>query len=62
MDGVHVCPEDLNTSPVAGVSSLCKEVQVKANFGFYKGQMDCYTDSHGQVQCPVNEGGNLDSC
>lgn len=62
MDGVHVCPDDLNTSPVAGVSSLCKEVQVNANFGFYKGQMDCYTDAHGQVQCPVNEGGNLDSC
>ena len=62
MDGVHVCPDDLNSSPVVGVSNLCKQVQVNANFGFYKGQMDCFTDANGQIQCPVNEGGNLDSC
>ena len=62
MDGVHVCPEDLNSSPVVGISNLCKQVQVNANFGFYKGQMDCFTDANGQIHCPVNEGGNLDSC
>ncbi len=25
-------------------------------------QMDCWTDPQGETHCPVNTGGNLDSC
>lgn len=62
IDGVQVCPEHLNPSPLKGIPNLCKQVSVSADFGFYKGQMDCWTDVHGVRQCPVNNGGNLDTC
>ena len=62
MDGVHVCPEHLNPSPLQGIPNLCEEVEVKSNFNFYKGQMECWTDVKGNRVCPVNNGGNLDTC
>lgn len=62
IDGVEVCPDMLNPSPLLNIPNLCKEVEVNANFDFYKGQMDCWVDAQGQTQCPVNNGGNLDSC
>lgn len=62
IEGVEVCPEYLNPSPLKGIPNLCQEVSVSADFGFYKGQMDCWTDVHGVRQCPVNNGGNLDTC
>ena len=62
IDGVYVCPEDLDPSPILSIPNLCKEVEVNANFNFYKGQMECWTDIYGKEHCPVNNGGNLDSC
>lgn len=61
-DGVQVCPDQLNPSPLKGIPNLCQQVSVSADFDFYKGQMDCWIDARGQKQCPVNTGGNLDSC
>jgi conjugal transfer mating pair stabilization protein TraN len=61
-NGIPVCEEDLAPSPIPGVPNLCKKVQVTADYDFYKGQLECYTDINGEEQCPVNEGGNLNSC
>ena len=62
IDGVYVCPADLKPSPLMSIPNLCREVQVTANFDFYKGQMECWIDINGKRHCPVNNGGNLDSC
>lgn len=61
-NGIKVCEEDLKPSPIPGVPNLCKKVAVEADFDFYKGDLECYTDVNGEEQCPVNEGGNLDTC
>ena len=44
IDGVFVCPHHLNPSPLPGISNLCMKVNVNADYDFYKGQMDCWTD------------------
>ena len=62
IDGVFVCPHHLNPSPLPGISNLCTKVNVNANYDFYKGKMDCWTDIHGNLQCPENNGGALDKC
>ena len=61
--GGSICAEDLQPSPVAGISSLCQRVTVSANCsGFYQGQMDCWTDPQGVLQCPYNQGGVATDC
>ena len=62
IDGVFVCPHHLNPSPLPGISNLCMKVNVNADYDFYKGQMDCWTDINGNLQCPNNQGGSLDKC
>lgn len=62
INGVRVCEDYLGPSPLEGISPLCRRVKVESNYDFYKGQMGCYTDSNGELQCPVNEGGELNSC
>ncbi|EBZ1615828.1 conjugal transfer mating pair stabilization protein TraN [Salmonella enterica subsp. enterica serovar Derby] len=61
-NGVKVCESQLKPSPFPGIPKLCKKVRVKADYDFYKGQMDCWTDPQGETHCPVNTGGNLNSC
>lgn len=61
-NGYKICEDMLADSPLPGVSNLCTRVHVKVDYDFYKGQMDCWIDPDGNEQCPVNEGGNLDSC
>ncbi len=61
-NGIKICEDSLKPSPISGIPNLCKKVDVVADFDFYKGEMDCYTDVNGEEQCPVNEGGNLNSC
>lgn len=61
-DGVKVCPQHLNPSPLPSISNLCQQVDVTSNFDFYKGEMDCWTDINGNRQCPTNTGGVLDNC
>ncbi|WP_339087170.1 conjugal transfer mating pair stabilization protein TraN [Shewanella chilikensis] len=62
INGVKVCKSQLKPSPFPGIPKLCKKVRVKADYDFYKGQMDCWTDPQGETHCPVNTGGNLNSC
>ncbi|EGH6430438.1 conjugal transfer mating pair stabilization protein TraN [Salmonella enterica] len=62
INGVKVCESQLKPSPFPGIPKLCKKVRVKADYDFYKGQMDYWTDPQGETHCPVNTGGNLNSC
>lgn len=61
-NGVRICESELNDSPLPNINNLCQEVKVDAKFDFYKGQMDCWEDTGGNIQCPDNDGGNLNSC
>ncbi len=61
-NGVKVCKSDVKQSPHPSLSPFCRRAQVSADCSFYKGGMDCYTDAKGVERCPVNDGGNLDSC
>jgi len=60
--GVIVCPDDVAPSPHPDLSPFCKAASVSADCSFYKGELDCYTDAQGVLQCPTNDGGNLNSC
>ena len=62
IDGVHVCSSDLNPTPIKALPNLCKRAEVFADFDFYKGPMDCWTDALGNRVCPNNQGGVLDKC
>ncbi|EPV3024121.1 conjugal transfer mating pair stabilization protein TraN [Enterobacter hormaechei] len=62
INGIKVCESQLKPSPFPGIPKLCKKVRVKADYDFDKGQMDCWTDPQGETHCPVNTGGNLNSC
>ncbi|MEK9497177.1 conjugal transfer mating pair stabilization protein TraN [Photorhabdus sp. P32] len=62
INGIKICESQLKPSPLPNISKLCKKARIKADYDFYKGQMECWTDPQGEVQCPVNNGGNLNSC
>ncbi|WP_234900636.1 hypothetical protein, partial [Salmonella enterica] len=49
INGVKVCESQLKPSPFPGIPKLCKKVRVKADYDFYKGQMDCWTDPQGET-------------
>ena len=59
VDGVTVCPSDLQAAPAAsGLSPLCRHAVVTRDCGnVNEGGMECYYDANGERQCPVNEGG-----
>lgn len=65
---VKICPGDdlfkqLTPPPVPGIPPLALEVGVTADCGgFNQGQMDCYEDVNGDIQCPVNNGDRQDTC
>lgn len=61
-NGIKICQQSLKPSPVPGVPNLCKKVTVEADYDFYKGDMECFIDATGEEVCPVNEGGNLNTC
>jgi len=61
--GGSICAGDLLPSPVAGISSFCRNITVSAECsGFYQGQMDCWTDAQGVLRCPYNQGGVETDC
>ncbi len=61
--GGRICAGDLLPSPVAGISSFCRNITVSADCsGFSQGQMDCWTDPQGVLQCPYNAGGVETDC
>lgn len=62
INGIKICESQLKPSPLPGIPKLCKKVRVKADYDFYKGQMDCWTDPQGETHCPINTGGKLNSC
>lgn len=62
LNGILVCERHLSSSPLPGISNLCKKVHVKADWDYYKGTMACWIDPQGISHCPVNQGGNLNSC
>lgn len=62
INGVRVCQNNLADSPLPGIDNLCRKVHVKADWDYYKGQMECWVDPQGVKHCPVNNGGNLNSC
>jgi len=61
-NGVTVCKNHVNESPHPELSPFCKEAKVSGECSFYKGEMECYTDTQGVQRCPVNDGGNLNGC
>jgi len=62
ISGIKVCESQLKSAPLPGIPRLCKKVKVKADYDFYKGKMDCWTDPQGETHCPLNAGGKLNSC
>lgn len=61
-NGIKICEQSLKPAPLPGVPNLCKKVDVRADYDFYKGDMECFIDATGEEVCPVNEGGNLNTC
>lgn len=59
--GIKVCEDDL-VKPIAKLSNLCLRADVDADYDFYRGDMECWTDVHGETHCPFNEGEIKDSC
>lgn len=62
VDGTKICESMLAPSPLQGIPRLCRKVQVDAHYDFYKGQMECWTDTQGVNYCPQNDGGTTNSC
>ena len=61
--GVRVCPPAMSPPPVPGENPFCTEIRVTADCStFNTGQMDCWTDPQGNLQCPYNEGGHPSDC
>lgn len=59
--GIRVCESDMH-KPIAKLSNLCLRADVDADYNFYRGDLDCWTDVHGETHCPHNEGEIKDSC
>ena len=63
-----ICPgnslyNQLKPSPIPGIPKAATEVTVVSGCnGFNQGQMDCYEDINGDLQCPYNDGTNLNEC
>ena len=67
-NNTQLCPGDnlynqLKPSPIPGIPKNATEVTVTSSCsGFNQGQMDCYEDINGDLQCPYNDGANLNEC
>lgn len=60
---VQVCQTDLAPSPIhSGYSNLCRVGSVTADCRFYLGDLPCFRDAHGVLQCPTNTGGFENGC
>lgn len=68
ISGFHVCPGDpieqmLKPPPIPNVKKLDQMVTVSPiSCDYNVGEMGCYTDALGDLQCPVNEGEKLETC
>ena len=59
INGLKVCENHMKPSPFPSKTPFCRAYTVDAEFDFYKGQMDCWTDPDGEEHCPVNDGSNF---
>jgi conjugal transfer mating pair stabilization protein TraN len=60
---VRICQEAMAPPPLAGYNRFCTELKVTADCGaFNQGQMPCWTDAQGALQCPYNNGGEPSDC
>lgn len=57
-NGVKVCPKDVDELHPE-INPFCRNLDIKAECEFFKGQMDCWTDIHGEEHCPYNEAENM---
>lgn len=62
IDGIPVCPDMLKEPPIDNISKTCRKVEVEADYDFYKGQMDCWTDPQGNEHCPTVDSDFSSSC
>lgn len=62
INGVQVCEASLGPSPIAGIPALCRQVRVQAQYDFFKGEMECWTDAQGDTQCPEVTSAPPDTC
>lgn len=66
--GLHICPgspiyNQLTPAPAPQLDTLTTEAYVsKLQCNFNVGDMECYEDSQGELQCPHNEGNELSTC
>jgi conjugal transfer mating pair stabilization protein TraN len=62
-NGTYVCPANMETPPIPNIDPLCQRADLNVSCsGITQGQMSCYIDINGHLQCPVNNGGNPDGC
>lgn len=62
VNGIKICEEDFTSETPPGISPFCQKVEVSGGSNFYEGDLECYEDINGDVQCPVNNGGNENTC
>ncbi len=68
LSGFNVCPGDaiyekLSAPPIPNVDPLTLKVKVSSlDCRFNEGNMDCWIDPKGVERCPINNGGNDDTC
>ena len=72
INGAQICEDALGESAIPGINKLCRKVEVKTNYDFYKGDTGCWKamsgfDKNGnavyeEICGGENLGGNLDTC
>lgn len=62
VNGIYVCNSSLKPSPLPNIPATCTQVNVQADYDFYKGELDCFEDITGELQCHTNTGGHLNKC
>ncbi len=63
VDGLQVCQTDMAPSPIhTGYSNLCRHGSVTADCRFHLGNLQCFYDTQGDLQCFENSGGRENGC
>lgn len=68
VNGYTICPgtplgNAISSPPVPGIPNLSLQLSVNTlSCDFNVGDMECYEDAYGDIQCPTNEGDVLNSC
>ena len=63
VDGLQVCQTDMAPAPIHnGYSNLCRHGSVTADCRFHLGNLQCFYDTQGDLQCFQNSGGRENGC